>query len=376
MKTEYRKLGDLVDLIDERNSDEKVKTLIGVSIDKCFIKSVANTIGTDLSKYQIIRKNDFACSLMQVSRDGKIPIACLKDYDEAIMSPAYYIFRIKDTSKVLPDYLTMWFMRTEFDREASYIAVGGVRGSMPWEDFCNMELPVPDLTQQQHIVNAYNIVNRRIRLLQQINEKLEATAQCLFDDLYKNDFALTILSKLIDVRDGTHDSPKYVEEGFSLVTSQNLSAFSIDKFNTNKISEEDFHKINERSLVEKNDILMSMIGTVGLVSLVTDEMIDFAIKNVALLKTSKSNDYKNYILCFLKSKSFSTWLNETLTGSTQQYVSLGEIRNMKIKNPSKKILEDFNSKTYKIIESIIKMERELSKLQNLKQLIISRISGM
>ena len=114
---EYRRIGDLVDLIDERNKDEKVKTLIGVSIDKCFIKSVANTIGTDLTKYQVIRKNDFACSLMQVSRDGKIPIACLKDYDEAIMSPAYYIFRIKNTEEILPDYMAMWFMRKELTYE-------------------------------------------------------------------------------------------------------------------------------------------------------------------------------------------------------------------------------------------------------------------
>ncbi len=184
MSANYKKLGEIVELIDERNKDGKVQNLIGVSIDKCFIKSVANTIGTDLTKYQVIRKNDFACSLMQVSRDGKIPIACLKDYDEAIMSPAYYIFRIKNTNEVLPDYLAMWFMRTEFDREASYIAVGGVRGSMPWEDFCDMKLPVPDLKEQEKIVNTYNAITKRIQLKQKINENLEKTAQCLFDEMF------------------------------------------------------------------------------------------------------------------------------------------------------------------------------------------------
>ena len=167
--SELKKLGDLIDLIDERNKNGIIKTLIGVSIDKCFIKSVANTIGTDLSKYQIIRKFDFACSLMQVSRDGKIPIACLKDFDEAIMSPAYYIFKIKNTDEILPDYLAMWFMRSEFDREASYIAVGGVRGSMPWEDFCDMKLPVPPLEEQQKIVetcsNEYRELNNAIVLV-------------------------------------------------------------------------------------------------------------------------------------------------------------------------------------------------------------------
>lgn len=98
----YKTIEELVEKVDERNTDNKISELIGVSIDKCFIKSVANTNGTDLSKYKIIRKNDFAVSLMQVSRDSKIPIARLEDYDVAIMSPAYPIFRVKDTSVVLP----------------------------------------------------------------------------------------------------------------------------------------------------------------------------------------------------------------------------------------------------------------------------------
>ena len=377
MSANYRKLGDIVELIDERNKDGKVQNLIGVSIDKCFIKSVANTIGTDLTKYQVIRKNDFACSLMQVSRDGKIPIACLKDYDEAIMSPAYYIFRIKNTNEVLPDYLAMWFMRTEFDREASYIAVGGVRGSMPWEDFCDMKLPVPDLKEQEKIVNTYNAITKRIQLKQKINENLEKTAQCLFDKYYeKADLENTVLSNVIDVRDGTHDSPVFLPEGYPLVTSQNLSSFYINKDETNKISEDDYRKINERSLVETNDILMSMIGTAGNVSLVTDKEVTFAIKNVALLKTSKNTEYRNWILCFLKSHVFATWLNETLTGSTQQYVSLGEIRKITLKVLTISELEKFNLSVDKIINMIIEETAELVKLQELTQLVISRISGM
>ena len=375
MSSNYKKLGEIVELIDERNKDGKVQNLIGVSIDKCFIKSVANTIGTDLTKYQVIRKNDFACSLMQVSRDGKIPIACLKDYNEAIMSPAYYIFRIKNTNEVLPDYLAMWFMRTEFDREASYIAVGGVRGSMPWEDFCDMKLPVPDLKEQEKIVNTYNAITKRIQLKHKINENLEKTAQCLFDKYYeKADLENTVLSNVIDVRDGTHDSPVFLPEGYPLVTSQNLSSFYINKDETNKISEDDYRKINERSLVETNDILMSMIGTVGNVSLVTDKEVTFAIKNVALLKTSKTTEYRNWVLCFLKSRNFTTWLKETLTGSTQQYVSLGEIRKISFKIPTLNELNKFNLSTNRIINMIIKETDELVKLQALKQLVISRIS--
>ena len=174
MKSNYRALSELIEKVDERNDDGAITELIGVSIDKCFIKSVANTNGTDLSKYKIIRKNEFAVSLMQVSRDSKIPVARLEDYEVAIMSPAYPIFRVKDTRKILPEYLDMWFKRPEFDREAAFIAVGGVRGSMPWEEFVKMKLPVPTIEKQLEIVNSYKTITERIALKQKINDNLVA----------------------------------------------------------------------------------------------------------------------------------------------------------------------------------------------------------
>lgn len=201
----YKTIEELVTRVDERNSDGTVSELIGVSIDKCFIKSVANTNGTDLSKYKIIRKNDFAVSLMQVSRDGKIPVARLEEYEEAIMSPAYPIFRVKDKNIILPDYLEMWFKRPEFDREAAFIAVGGVRGSMPWEEFAKMKLPVPSIEKQQKIVNAYKIVTDRIALKQRINDNLAATIQTIFlsckqSDTFKTYLPLNELVKTVNFR--------------------------------------------------------------------------------------------------------------------------------------------------------------------------------
>jgi len=174
MKSNYKPLEELVERVDERNTDGTITELIGVSIDKCFIKSVANTNGTDLTKYKIIRKNDFAVSLMQVSRDEKIPVAMLEDFDVAIMSPAYPIFRVKDSNIILPEYLDMWFKRPEFDREAAFIAVGGVRGSMPWEEFAKMQLPVPSIDEQREIVNSYKAITDRIALKRQINNNLAA----------------------------------------------------------------------------------------------------------------------------------------------------------------------------------------------------------
>jgi type I restriction enzyme, S subunit len=141
MRESYKRIGDYIRLVDERNKGLKVKNLLGLSISKEFIPSVANIIGTDMEKYKIIRRDQFACSVMQVRRDKKMPVALLQEREEAIISQAYPVFEIKDNSKLIPEYLMMWFTRSEFDREACFYAVGGVRGSLEWEDFENMKLP-------------------------------------------------------------------------------------------------------------------------------------------------------------------------------------------------------------------------------------------
>lgn len=178
-----QKLGDYIREVNVRNKDLKVTNLVGLTIEKAFIPSVANIIGTDLSNYKIIHKEQFACSLMQVSRDGKMPIAMFEK-DKAIMSPAYPMFEVMDKSKLLPQYLMMWFYRSEFDREASYYAVGGVRGSLTWEDFLNMQLPIPSIEQQREIVSEYETISKRIKLNEQIIKNLEATAQTLYHKMF------------------------------------------------------------------------------------------------------------------------------------------------------------------------------------------------
>ena len=377
MSTNYRKLGDIVELIDERNKDGKVQTLIGVSIDKCFIKSVANTIGTDLTKYQVIRKNDFACSLMQVSRDGKIPIACLKDYDEAIMSPAYYIFRIKNTNEVLPDYLAMWFMRTEFDREASYIAVGGVRGSMPWEDFCDMKLPVPDLKEQEKIVNIYNAITKRIQLKQKINENLEKTAQCLFDELniskksFEEKTIAEISNSVICGKTPSTAIKEYWGTDIPFITIPDMHGKKFISQTERYLSQEGKSSQENQTLPPKS-ICVSCIATVGLVSITTT--------------ISQTNQQINSIICKEGISPFYVFMtlkgmNEELKrlgagGSTTLNISKSLFSSIKIAIPNKKEMDLFENEISPIFDSILMNEKEISKLQELKQLVISRISGM
>lgn len=377
MSTNYRKFGEIVELIDERNRDGKVQNLIGVSIDKCFIKSVANTIGTDLTKYQVIRKNDFACSLMQVSRDGKIPIACLKDYDEAIMSPAYYIFRIKNTNEVLPDYLAMWFMRKEFDREASYIAVGGVRGSMPWEDFCDMKLPIPDLKEQEKIIKTYNVITKRIQLKQKINENLEKTAQCLFDELninkesFEEKTIAEISNSVICGKTPSTAVKEYWGSDIPFITIPDMHGKSFISQTERYLSLKGKSSQENQTLPPKS-ICVSCIATVGLVSMTTT--------------TSQTNQQINSIICkegispfyvFLTLKRMDEELKRLgAGGSTTLNISKSLFSSINIAIPNKKEMDLFENEISPIFNSILMNEKEISKLQNLKQFVISRISGM
>ena len=204
MRSNYKRLGDYIREVDDRNKGLKVSILLGLTINKQFIPSVANTIGTDMENYKIIRKHQFACSTMQVRRDGKMPIALLQNLDEAIISQAYPVFEVTDDEKLLPDYLMMWFSRSEFDREACFHAVGGVRGSLEWEDFLNFGFPLPSIKEQREIVAEYNAVKKRIDLNNQLIKKLEEAAQDIFYSyLNKDDRKQTIrLGDLIEIKGG------------------------------------------------------------------------------------------------------------------------------------------------------------------------------
>jgi len=180
MAQNYQKIGDYISVVDNRNTDGSITNLMGISIDKCYIPSVANVIGTNLHNYKVIRKGQFACSLMQVSRDQRIPLAMYTSDEPAIMSPAYVMFEVNRPDELLPEYLELWFKRAEFDREASFYAVGGVRGSLDWEDLCKMKLPVPSLPEQRKIVHDYKVITNRIELLRKMNEKLESIGETVY----------------------------------------------------------------------------------------------------------------------------------------------------------------------------------------------------
>jgi type I restriction enzyme S subunit len=173
---EYKHLGDYIREVNVRNRELKVTNLLGVSISKEFMPSIANTIGTDMSTYKIVERGQFAYGPVTSRNGDKVSIALLDGYDDAIISQAYTVFEVIDCEQLLPEYLMMWFCRPEFDRYARFHSHGSAREIFDWDELCDVRLPIPSIERQQEIVAEYETLTRRIRLNEQIIQNLETTA--------------------------------------------------------------------------------------------------------------------------------------------------------------------------------------------------------
>lgn len=350
MKSSYKPISELVERIDIRNSDGDAAILMGLSIDKCFIHSVANTVGTDLTKYKVICKNQFAVSLMQVSRDSKIPVACFREYDRAIMSPAYSIFQVADESVVLPDYLDMWFKRPEFDREAAFVAVGGVRGSMPWEEFARIKVHVPTLERQRKIVDAYKAVNERIHIKQQLNDNLEAVLAASH-------------SKMFFSKDTSEHSKLGELMTFGNGKSRPKTDGPIPVYGGNGVlSYTDHHNI-------ENAVLIGRVGAYcGSVYL--ERGICWVSDNAIFAKSKITKDeFFDYFLL----KRLNLFNHHVGTG--QQLLTQEILNNIEVPKPVTEQIELFNRKAASVFETIFTNSREIIRLQELSDLLLSRLAG-
>ena len=173
MESNYRKLGEYIREIDRRNTENRQDNLLGLSVAKCFIPSIANTVGTDFRKYKVVEKGQFAYIPDTSRRGDKIAIALLEDWESGLVSNVYTVFEVIGEG-LLPKYLELWFRRPEFDRYARFKSHGSVREIFDWEQLCDVELPIPSLGEQQRIVDSFIALDHRISTLQQLNDKLAA----------------------------------------------------------------------------------------------------------------------------------------------------------------------------------------------------------
>jgi len=184
MKSNYKKLGSYIQEVNIRNSKLEVDTLLGVSIKKELMPSIANTVGTNMKTYKILRKNQFAYGPVTSRNGNKISVALLDKYDKAIVSQAYTVFEVIDETELIPEYLMMWMRRPEFDRYARFKSHGSARETFNWDELCDVELPIPSIEKQQEIVAEYNTVQNRIDINNQLIKKLEETAQAIYKEWF------------------------------------------------------------------------------------------------------------------------------------------------------------------------------------------------
>ena len=377
--TTYQRLGDYIREVNVRNRELKVTKLVGLTIDKAFIPSVANVIGTDLSNYKVIQKEQFACSLMQVSRDGKMPVAMFEE-DEAIMSPAYPMFEVIDKTVLMPQYLMMWFSRSEFDREASYYAVGGVRGSLTWEDFCNMRLPIPSITRQREIVSEYETLTNRIRLNNQMIQHLEASAQALYrktfvDNIDKENlpegWRMGTLGEFGEVITGK--TPSTLDESnfgnympFVTIPDMHGGFYVIE---TERGLSQRGVAIQANKTIPKNSVCVSCIGTSGLVVITSKECQTNQQINSIVPQKEYALEYI-YLTCCGLEKIIAEY---GMGAAVLNNLNKSEFENLRVIVPLDVEMRYFHKQVSPVFKTIYLRQQENKKLTELQSLLLAKM---
>ena len=357
-KGEMKRLGDYIREVDVRNRDLEVTKLLGVSISKEFMPSIANTIGTDMSSYKVVEPRQFAYGPVTSRNGDKVSIALYKDDEKAIVSQAYTIFEVKNKQELLPEYLMMWFRRSEFDRYARFKSHGSAREIFSWEEMCDVELPIPPIEQQQKIVSEYEAITRRIRLNEQIITKLEETAQTLYRKMF------------VDGIDKEN-----LPGGWRMGTLGEVADFTYGKM-PDKTSKGDIPIFSGYGIVgytnipmyKKQLIIVIARGDAGSGKIVLSPNA-FYLTNLAIAILLKDDKMKYYLYYHLLNSDTST----LRSGSVQAQVTINSLSSYEIIIPSNDDYREFD----KLISSINKQMQifldENMKLTELQSLLLAKM---
>ena len=390
MKEGYKALGEFIRQIDIRNTEGKEDNLLGVSVQKQFIPSIANTVGTDFTKYKVVKKGQFTYIPDTSRRGDKIAIALLQDYEEGLVSNVYTVFEVIDEEKLLPEYLMLWFSRPEFDRYARFKSHGSVREIMDWDEMCKVELPVPSIEKQRSIVKAYKAITDRIELKRRINDNLVAVGTA---SIQKNvgrgalinlteaemnrltlpdDFEIQTVSEFCrETKSGSTPSRtnnEYWENGtISWVKSgevhNNITLQTEEYITPLGLSE------SSTKLLPKDTVLMAMYGvTAGEVGYLAIE----ATTNQAIcgmICNSKADAAYLYFSLIQSQAAISRLSN----GGAQDNLSKNFIDNIKIVVPPSDFIEKLNLAA--IVEQMTLNTKEIALLEELQATALAQLSS-
>ena len=366
MKLNYKKLGEFIREVNVRNRDLRVSLLLGVSITKEFIPSIANTIGTDFSNYKVVKQGQFAYGPVTSRNGDKISIALMNE-EECIISSSYMVFEVVDTEKLLPEYLMMWFRRPEFDRYTRFKSEGSVREIFSWNELCNIELPIPEIEKQREIVKQYNQINHAIQIKEAINNNLEQ--QCLLNYIkllngYDNNseklpegWKIGCIGDYCDIKSGyAFKSEWWTDCGYKVIKIANIINNTIDLDTCNYVIKE--HAIKAKDFYAiTGDIMIAMTGAttgkIGMVPYCNDKIVvnqrvgKFFLGNNPIEKSP-------FLFSTLLYNKVAYYLQPNGTaGSAQDNLSPDDIKQISIVLPAKELINDYNLKFKNLIKVIV-----------------------
>ena len=375
MKEGYRLLGDFIRQVDVRNTDGKEENLLGVSVQKMFIPSIANTVGTDFTKYKVVKRGQFTYIPDTSRRGDKIGIALLTDYDEGLVSNIYTVFEVKDENELLPEYLMLWFSRPEFDRYARFKSHGSVREIMDWDEMCKVELPVPSIEKQRSIVKAYNTITDRIELKRKINDNLAAQMRAYFKEYTANNASIT--GKLKDysvMQYGYTETATTEPVGPKFLRITDIAQNYIDWNGVPycPISEEN----HEKYVLSEGDVVVARTGaTVGYAKMVGRNIPDSVFASFLVRIRPVDDEYRYYFGLAITSAEFLNYVQTNAGGSAQPQANPPLLGEFELSIPNKQSLPEFNTKISSFLGVIESNETEISKLHEVKDTMVKMLSS-
>ncbi len=383
MKSNYDILGNHIRLVDERNRENVTDRVLGINIDKYFMPSVANVIGTDLTKYKLITKGRFACNPMHVGRDERLPVALYDEEEPAIVSPAYFMFEVIDNRILNEEYLMMWLRRPEFDRICWLHTDGSVRGGITWDDICRLELPVPPIEEQLNIVQSYKAITDRIELKQKINDNLEATAQALFKAWFEDFKPFSVSEKGIPSGWSVSALNEKLTTSTQSVNPQKISSktvwhYSIPAYDNERLPIADVPQsiLSNKYIVQKQSILVSKLNPDTKRIWLTSSKFENAICSTEFIVFSPLEiKHRAFYYLLFNTKSFIDFLVSNATGSTNSRMRVKPTSSLDYEFicPPDDVIDSFCNATNPILSRI---EENLMEIRKLNELIPYAVAKM
>lgn len=362
MKSNYKPLGKYVQPVVGRNNDLGDLPLVGLSIQKKFIPSIANTIGTDMSTYRIIERNQFAYGPVTSRNGDKITIALFNDFDKALISQAYVPFEVKDCNELYPEYLMMWFRRPEFDRYARFKSHGSAREIFDWEEMCNTLLPIPHIDKQREIVKEYNVIQNRIALNQQLIQKLEETAQAIYREWFvegidvenlPEGWKYEKLENFTKMKYGKMlDSELFLEKGYPVFSGYGVRGYYSEY------------------MYEEPQILVLCRGVSGTGEVRLSPRYSYITNLSIVVEVDKPTVSKMYLYYYLKNSD----LRALDSGSAQSMITTGDLYFQDALIPPIQLQMKFDKVANSILKEIEIKNQENQKLTELKELLLSKLA--